>query len=79
MVVGPHLIPPPAGADLTTPEGLAQAMPVLGPKHFVFPSLARALRTFFGAMTAHLVAANRRNEAQTQKTPGQPAGRIISR
>ena len=57
VVVGPQLIPPPAGADMTTAEGLAAAMPRLGAQHFVFPFLAHALGTLAGALTAYLVAA----------------------
>jgi len=57
VVVGPQLIPPPAGADMTTAEGLAAAMPRLGAQHFVFPFLAHALGTLSGALVAYLVAA----------------------
>lgn len=31
------LIPPPAGADLSTEEGLKAAMPLMEPKHFLMP------------------------------------------
>jgi len=58
VVVGPQFVPPPPGADMTTAEGLAAAMPSLGPKHFVFPFLAHALGTFSGALVAYLVAAS---------------------
>ncbi len=58
VVVGPQFVPPPPGADMTTAEGLAAAMPDLGPKHFVFPFLAHALGTFAGALVAYLVAAS---------------------
>ena len=58
VVIGPQLIPPPPGADMTTAEGLAAAMPRLGPAHFVFPFLAHALGTLAGALTAYLVAAS---------------------
>lgn len=58
VVVGPQFVPPPPGADMTTAEGLAAAMPLLGPRHFVFPFLAHALGTLAGALTAYLVAAS---------------------
>lgn len=50
--LGPKVFPPPAGADMTTAEGLAKAMPLLEPRHFVFPFLAHALGTFIGALIA---------------------------
>lgn len=52
IVAGPQLIPPPPGADMTTAEGLAAAMPLLEPKHFVAPFLAHALGTLVGAFAA---------------------------
>ncbi|NJD89070.1 MAG: hypothetical protein FIB05_13805 [Betaproteobacteria bacterium] len=58
VVVGPQLVPPPPGADMTTAEGLAAAMPRLGARHFVFPFLAHALGTLSGALAAYLVAAS---------------------
>ncbi|MCU0337291.1 MAG: hypothetical protein MUF12_05455 [Sediminibacterium sp.] len=42
---GNMLIPPPAGFDLNTMEGLEQAMKLMEPKHFVVPFLAHALGT----------------------------------
>ncbi len=59
VVVGPSLIPPPPGVDLTTAEGLAKGMPLLEAKHFVFPFLAHALGTLAGALAAFLVAGSR--------------------
>jgi hypothetical protein len=52
IVVGPMLVPPPDGADMTTMEGLKAAMVLLEPKHFVFPFLAHALGTLGGALVA---------------------------
>lgn len=57
VIVGPQLVAPPPGADMTTAEGLAAAMPLLGPEHFVFPFLAHALGTLTGALVAFLAAA----------------------
>lgn len=50
--LGPKVFPPPAGVDMMTPEGIAKAMPLLQPQHFVFPFLAHALGTFVGAFIA---------------------------
>lgn len=58
VTLGPVLIAPPAGADMTTPQGLAAAMPLLGPQHFIFPFLAHALGTFAGALVAWWIAAS---------------------
>ncbi|KAA9333676.1 hypothetical protein [Adhaeribacter soli] len=51
------IIPPPAGADLTTTEGLKASMHLFGPQHFLFPFLAHALGTFVGAFVAAWFAA----------------------
>lgn len=55
--VGPAIVPPPEGADLTTVEGLQAAMPLLRPQHFLMPFLAHAIGTFAGALVACTVAA----------------------
>lgn len=57
--LGPSVFPPPAGVDMTTTEGLAAAMPLLQPQHFVFPWLAHALGTFGGALAAFFLAGPR--------------------
>lgn len=56
VTMGPMLITPPAGADMTTPEGLKAAMPLLSPRHFIAPFLAHALGTLVGAIAAYLIA-----------------------
>lgn len=53
-----YVIPPPPGADMTTAEGITQAMPLLGYKHFIMPFLAHALGTLVGALVAGLIAAS---------------------
>ena len=58
VTFGPSLIPPPAGADMLTPEGIAAAMPLLEPRHFITPFLAHALGTMVGAFVAYGVAAS---------------------
>lgn len=56
ITVGPHLIPPPPGTDMTTAEGLQAAMPLLEPRHFLMPFLAHALGTFAGAFVGVRIA-----------------------
>ena len=53
-----HIIPLPAGADVTSAEGLKATMHLMQPKHFIFPFLAHALGTFVGAYVAALIAAS---------------------
>jgi hypothetical protein len=55
-----HVIPPPAGADMTTAEGIRAALPQLEPRHFLFPFLAHALGTLVGALIAARVASQRK-------------------
>jgi hypothetical protein len=55
-----NLIPPPAGADVQTVEGLKAAMHLFEPKHFLFPFLAHALGTLVGAAAAAIIAATRK-------------------
>ena len=52
LEIGGKLIAPPTGADLSNAEGWKAALPLLQPKHFLFPFLAHALGTFAGAMVA---------------------------
>ena len=58
ILVSGSIIPPPAGANLTTMEGLQAAMPLMEPKHFLLPFLAHALGTLVGAFVAAKIAAN---------------------
>ena len=50
VMLSGHVIPPPAGVDTTTAEGLKAAMPLFEPKHFLFPFLAHAIGTLVGTM-----------------------------
>lgn len=52
------IIPPPEGFDLTTMEGLNDAMAIMTPKHFIMPFLAHALGTLVGAFVAVFIAAS---------------------
>lgn len=49
IMISNYIIPPPAGADLKTMEGLLASMPLMEPKHFLMPFLAHALGTLIGA------------------------------
>lgn len=56
IMISGLIIPPPEGADMTIPEGMAAAMHLLEAKHFLFPFLAHALGTLFGAFVASKIA-----------------------
>jgi len=58
IMISGSVNPPPAGADVTTMEGLLEAMHLFEPKHFLMPFLAYALGTFVGAFVAAKIAAN---------------------
>lgn len=58
IILGPALIPPPAGVDVTTAEGVARGIHLFEPRHFVAPFLAHALGTLSGALLAYLAAAS---------------------
>lgn len=60
VMIGPAIIPPPEGADVTTMEGLKASMHLFGPQHFIFPFLAHALGTLAGAWLAAIIAATRK-------------------
>lgn len=55
-----NIISPPAGADLTTEEGLREAMSRFEFRHFIMPFLAHALGTLSGALVASYIAASYR-------------------
>lgn len=59
ITLGGHVIPPPAGADATTAEGLRASLHLFEPRHFVFPFLAHALGTLVGAAVATLLTPGR--------------------
>lgn len=60
IMISSSVIPPPNGADVTTMEGLKEAMHLFEPKHFLFPFLAHALGTLVGAIIASKVAATKK-------------------
>ena len=51
-----HAVFPIEGVDLNDMNALAEVMPTLSAKHFLFPFLAHALGTLVGALVAGLVA-----------------------
>ena len=58
VIASPHVIPPPAGVDVSDMQSLSASMHLFEPKHFVFPFLAHALGTLVGALVAFLIAAS---------------------
>ncbi|MCK5776554.1 MAG: hypothetical protein KAH25_10270 [Bacteroidales bacterium] len=58
IILGPMIILPPEGADVTTEEGLKASIHLFKWYHFVFPFLAHAIGTLAGAFLAALIAAN---------------------
>ena len=58
ITLSPWLIPPPAGVDVSSAEGLGKAMHLFEPRHFIVPFLAHAVGTLAGALTAYLIAAS---------------------
>jgi hypothetical protein len=64
VMIGPSLIPPPDGTDMTTVEGLKAALPLLKPKHYIMPLLAHGLGTLAGAfLTAKLAISHHKRFA----------------
>ena len=61
VVVGPILIPPPPGVDMSTMESLAETIHLMGPVNFMAPFLAHALGTLSGVFATCLIASARRN------------------
>lgn len=59
VLVGPLVIAPPAGADVTTSEGLRASLHLFEPRHYLFPFLAHSLGTLVGAFVATLLAPGR--------------------
>lgn len=54
--ISDSIVPPPAGADMKTIDGIRAALPLLEPKHFIIPFLAHAIGTFVSAFIAALIA-----------------------
>jgi hypothetical protein len=60
IMLGPSIIPPPPGVDVTNSESIAASMHLFEAKHFIVPFVAHAAGTLVGAMTAYLVAVSYR-------------------
>lgn len=60
VFLGPLVIAPPAGLDMTDATSLAASAHLLEPKHFLFPFLAHASGTCAGALVAYLLAGTNR-------------------
>jgi len=56
VMVGPMVIQPPEGIDMTSAESLKANAHLLQSKHYIFPLLAHALGTFVGAFLAYKIA-----------------------
>lgn len=54
--IGPHVVPLPEGADVSTAEGLKASMKLFKPINFLFPWLGHALGTLVGAFCAAKLA-----------------------
>jgi hypothetical protein len=63
VALGPLIVPPPEGVDMTTVEGMSAGMHLLGPLNFLLPFLAHALGTLAGALLAYFLAATRKQFA----------------
>ncbi len=57
--IGSQIVKAPKGLDLSTEQGLAKAMPLMGVEHFVFPFLAHAIGTLVGAYFVSRMKVNR--------------------
>jgi len=62
VTLGPMIIPPPEGADVTTMEGLSESIHLFEPQHFISPFLAHALGTLVGAWLAAMIAVSHRSK-----------------
>ncbi len=60
IMLGPSIIAPPAGVDVSSSESIANAVHLFEPKHFLMPFLAHAIGTAVGALVAFLIAATRK-------------------
>ncbi len=56
VTIGPSVIPPPEGVDVSDMESIAASIHRFEAQHFVFPFLAHALGTLCGALVGFLVA-----------------------
>lgn len=60
VLLGPLLISPPPGVDMSDMDSFAAGIDAMGPQHFLFPFLAHALGTLSGAVVVYRYASWRR-------------------
>ena len=60
IMLGPSIVPPPPGVDVTDPESLGASMHLFEVRHFAMPFAAHALGTLVGAAVAFAIAATHR-------------------
>ena len=58
VMIGPAIIPPPEGVDVTNVDSIKSSMHLFELRHFVFPWVAHALGALVGAYLAALIAAS---------------------
>lgn len=63
ILLGPSVIPPPPGVDMSTTQGMQAGMHLLSAQHFLFPFLAHTFGTFTGALVTYLITRKYRNRA----------------
>lgn len=63
ILLGPLIIAPPAGVDMSTTQGMQAGMSLLSAKHFLFPFLAHALGTFAGVLITYSITRVYREQA----------------
>lgn len=59
ILISAIIIPPPAGVDVTTTDGLKAGMQLFTPINFLMPFLAHALGTLVGCWICSKLAASR--------------------
>ena len=62
VTIGPMVIPPPAGVDVSNMEALSKSMPLFEPRHFIMPFLAHALGSLVGAIAAYMIAGSHKTQ-----------------
>lgn len=60
IMLGPSIIPPPSGVDVTDSASLAASIHLFEAKHFVVPFVAHAAGTLVGAMLTFVLAVSHR-------------------
>ncbi len=60
VMIGPTIIAPPAGVDVTNMDSLRASIHLFEAKHFVFPFLAHAAGSFVAGLTVAFLAASKR-------------------